>query len=264
MNPEHYCSKKLNRMIAWSREGFSRDGKHCSIASINNILKIISKESGFKFEPRFKLIDDENSNTSISSNDSNETRDSSHNENIEDKTLDMNDETNEDTSNSSTDEENADDFSRETGRAKLSSKRSLSAETITKHPANNRGQKSIKNRYISKYNDFDGNKNRKGSNLYRNFETDTTMCTVCRRRFSNRSNMRRHYKCIHESMEFKCDTCKQSFARSDNLQAHNRICKSRKRIYPEAYNFEKFKTKQGKIDDNNTGTTITHARAYRI
>jgi hypothetical protein len=240
-------------MITWSREGFSRDGELCSPGFINNILKTITKGSGFKFEPCFSVIDDETSNSSISSSDSNDSCDSSHNESVEDKTSVENDESSENTSNSATDEEEDDDFSPAIER--------------TKYPSNKQRQKSIKNHYISKHNIHDNAKKRKGSTRHRSFKSDTVRisCTVCGRRFSNSSNMRRHYKCMHESMDFKCDTCKRSFARSDKLQAHNRVCKSRTRIYSDPSRSEKFKTNQGEINDkNNSMPTITRAQPYRI
>ena len=47
-------------------------------------------------------------------------------------------------------------------------------------------------------------------------------CDICNKLFSNKSNLRKHIKSVHEKMKFKCEICTKNFTRKDNLLSHKR------------------------------------------
>ena len=45
-------------------------------------------------------------------------------------------------------------------------------------------------------------------------------CDICNKLFSNKSNLRKHIKSVHEKMKFKCEICDKKLSRKDELQRH--------------------------------------------
>jgi uncharacterized Zn-finger protein len=50
-------------------------------------------------------------------------------------------------------------------------------------------------------------------------------CSVCQKEFANSCNLARHTKSVHSLIKFDCRDCGRSFARSDGLRVHMKICK---------------------------------------
>jgi uncharacterized Zn-finger protein len=50
-------------------------------------------------------------------------------------------------------------------------------------------------------------------------------CSVCQREFANSCNLARHTKSVHSLIKHDCRDCGRSFARSDGLRVHMKICK---------------------------------------
>ena len=45
-------------------------------------------------------------------------------------------------------------------------------------------------------------------------------CDICNKLFSNKSNLRKHIKSVHEKIKFKCEICDKELSRKDELQRH--------------------------------------------
>ena len=52
-------------------------------------------------------------------------------------------------------------------------------------------------------------------------------CDICNKLFSNKSNLRKHIKSVHEKIKFKCEICDKEFSQEDNLQRHKKAVHSK-------------------------------------
>ena len=52
-------------------------------------------------------------------------------------------------------------------------------------------------------------------------------CDICNKLFSNKSNLRKHIKSVHEKMKFKSEICDKEFSQEDNLQRHKKAVHSK-------------------------------------
>ena len=76
-------------------------------------------------------------------------------------------------------------------------------------------------------------------------------CDICNKLFSNKSNLRKHIKSVHEKMKFKCEICTTNFTRKDNLLSHKRNIHS-KSIEFECTACEKKFNRKGNLQAHKT------------
>ena len=76
-------------------------------------------------------------------------------------------------------------------------------------------------------------------------------CCICNKQFSNKSNLRKHVKNVHEKIIFKCEICAKELSRKDNLQSHKRDVHYRSR---------KFVCLECKIEFSRKGNLLAHKK----
>ena len=45
-------------------------------------------------------------------------------------------------------------------------------------------------------------------------------CDICNKLFSNKSNLRKYIKSVHEKIKFNCEICDKEVSRKDKLKEH--------------------------------------------
>ena len=50
-------------------------------------------------------------------------------------------------------------------------------------------------------------------------------CPMCEKVFTQKNNLNRHVKTVHEKVRYSCKSCEKSYSRQDNAHSHMKVCR---------------------------------------
>ena len=83
-------------------------------------------------------------------------------------------------------------------------------------------------------------------------------CDICNKLFSNKSNLRKHIKSVHEKIKFTREICGKELSRKDKLQRHKKTVHSRSSEFECAVYEKKFSRKENLLAHKNVCCKCKH------